>query len=194
MWDANLRVVAHLYAGHALEILEHMRASDAWKAGGLFIGSPVYQLATNRSTGIWTLQNKMELLPDRTQELFEFLITQEKSLEHISIRDDKEEAEKALGKVYRLIAAYGRKIREGKQDSKLPKVSQKIVRPTTLPKGSYFTIPQAAEICNITSKQIRAWIRKHKLEAFVCIPARASNNQNGFEITKKWSQSGDTVK
>lgn len=37
--------------------------------------------------------------------------------------------------------------------------------PTPIPRGSYFTVYQAAQICQVTSKQIRAWIRKGELEA-----------------------------
>jgi excisionase family DNA binding protein len=33
------------------------------------------------------------------------------------------------------------------------------------PRSSYFTVYQAAQVCQVTSKQIRAWIRKGKLEA-----------------------------
>lgn len=63
VWDAELRLVAHLYAGHALEVLEHMRATEGWKTSGFLIGSPTYQLPVNRTTeqlhqkanGIWSL-------------------------------------------------------------------------------------------------------------------------------------------
>lgn len=39
------------------------------------------------------------------------------------------------------------------------------IHPTFIPRGKYFTVHQAAQVCNATSKQIRAWIRKGKLEA-----------------------------
>jgi hypothetical protein len=171
-WDANLYVVAHLYAGHELEILKHMRANNNWGKSGLVIGSPTFRLSIIRTTEqlnpkaerICTLENQIEPAPDQAQDLFEFLIKQEKAIVHISTRD-KEDAQKTLENVYRLIAAYGRKIREGKQDAKLLEVYRKVVSPTTLPKGSYFTVSQAAQVCDAASKQIRAWIRRGKLEA-----------------------------
>lgn len=67
--------------------------------------------------------------------------------------------------VFRLIAAYGRKIREGKRDNKLSENTQPKIIPTSIPRGRYFTVPQAAQICNATSKQVRAWVRRGKLEA-----------------------------
>jgi hypothetical protein len=40
-----------------------------------------------------------------------------------------------------------------------------VITRTTLPKGSYFTVSQAAQACDATSKQVRAWIRRGKLKA-----------------------------
>jgi hypothetical protein len=66
---------------------------------------------------------------------------------------------------FSLIAAYGRKVRERMQSMKFSEISKKTVVPTTLPKGSYYTVSQAAQVCSATSKQIRARIRRGKLEA-----------------------------
>ncbi len=111
-----------------------------------------------------TLENQIELASDQTQDLFDFLSTHKKSLEYIAIRDH-EEAEDALRTVFRLIAVYGRKVREGKKDLKPVAITKPNILPTSVPRGSYFTVYQAAQICGATSKQIRAWIRKGKLEA-----------------------------
>lgn len=116
------------------------------------------------ANGIWSLQNEIKLSPDQAQVFFDFLILQGRLLENISICD-KQDAEEALGKVYRLIAAYGRKVREGMQSMKFSEISKRQSPPTTLPKGSYFTVSQAAQVCGATSKQIRAWVRTGKLEA-----------------------------
>ena len=78
---------------------------------------------------------------------------------------DKEDAKQAFSKVYRLIADYGRKVRERKGGRKLLETREPKVMPTSIPRGSYFTVYQAAQDCHATSKQIRAWIRKGKLEA-----------------------------
>lgn len=122
IWDADLRIVAHLYAGYALEHLGHLQGTDAWKAKGLVIGSPVFQFSTSSAGnpspkigGTWLLENQMELHPDKAQVLVEFLTAQESLLKRISLHD-KEDAEKPS--VYQLIAAYGRKVREGKKSDK----------------------------------------------------------------------------
>ena len=60
----------------------------------------------------------MELRPDQVQVLIEFLTAQESLLKRISSYD-KEDAEQAISKMYRLIATYGRKGREGKRSDKL---------------------------------------------------------------------------
>ena len=85
-------------------------------------------------------------------------------MKRISLHD-KEDAEEALSKIYQLIAAYGRKVREGKKSDKLIETTKPYILPFFIPRGNYFTVHQAAQICYATSKQIRAWIRKGKLEA-----------------------------
>lgn len=172
LWDANIRIVAHLYAGYALELLEHLQGNSAWKTKGFVVGSPAFQLSSNgentpstKMEGEVVLKNRIELTPDKAQTLFEFLSAQKDSLKHISAYD-KENAKQALNKVFRLIADYGRKVRERKGDRELIEDSEPKIIPSSIPRGSYFTVYQAAQICQVTSKQIRAWIRKGKLEAF----------------------------
>jgi hypothetical protein len=172
VWDANLRIVAHLYAGYALELLEHLQGNDIWKTNGLVIGSPTFQLSNSSANilspkmgGARILENQMELRPGQVQVLIEFLAAQESLLKRISSYD-KENAEQAISKVYRLIAAYGRKVREGKKSDKLIETTKPNILPIFIPRGNYFTVHQAAQICHATSKQIRAWIRKDKIEAF----------------------------
>lgn len=171
LWDADLRIVAHLYAGYALELLEHLQGNDTWKTEGLVIGSPAFQLSSNSTNtpstklgGELVLKNQIELGADQAQTLVEFLSAQENLLKLISSYD-KEIAKQALNKVYRLIADYGRKVRERKEDRELIENREPKIIPTSIPRGRYFTVYQAAQICNVTSKQVRAWIRKGKLEA-----------------------------
>jgi hypothetical protein len=80
LWDADLRIVAHLYAGYALELLEHLQGNDIWKTNGLVIGSPAFQLSTSSADnpspkmgGARVLENQIELRPDQVQVLIEFL-------------------------------------------------------------------------------------------------------------------------
>jgi len=42
---------------------------------------------------------------------------------------------------------------------------KKKVAPVSLPEGEYFTIPQMAEICSASGKQIKEWIQKGDIEA-----------------------------
>jgi hypothetical protein len=172
VWDADLRIVAHLYAEYALELLGHLLGNDAWKTDSLVIGSPAFQLSTSsidnpspKMGGAWILENQMELRPDQVQVLIEFLTAQESVLKRISSYD-KIDAEHALSKVYQLIATYGRKVREGKKSDKLIETTKPNIHPIFIPRSNYYTVHQAAHICHDTSKQIRAWIRKGKLEAF----------------------------
>jgi hypothetical protein len=135
------------------------------------VGSPAFQLSSSSANtpstkigGDLVLKNQIELSADQTQALVEFLSTQESLLKSITVYE-KEDAEQALNKVYRLIAAYGRKVREGKKGDKLIETTKPNILPIFIPRGNYFTVHQAAQICHATSKQIRAWIRKGKLEA-----------------------------
>ncbi len=148
-----------------------MQGNDAWKTNGLVIGSPAFQLSTSSTDnlspkmgGAWILENQLELRSDRVQILIEILNTQESLLKRISSYD-KEDAEQAIKKVYQLIADYGRKVREGKQSDKLIETTKPSIRLIFISRGNYFTVHQAAQICHGTSKKIRAWIRKGKLEA-----------------------------
>jgi hypothetical protein len=169
--DTDHRIVAHLYAGYALEILEQLQDNSAWKTKGLVIGSPAFQLSSTSANtpstkvgGELVLKNQIELSANQAKTLVEFLSAQEGLLKRISVYD-KEDAKQSLNKVYRLIANYGRKVRERKGDRELIETREPKVMPTSIPRGSYFTVYQAAQICHATSKQIRAWIRNGKLEA-----------------------------
>ena len=99
VWDVGVCVVAHLYAGYAFEILEQMRANDAWQSNGFLIGSPTYQLSSETVNGISTLENQIKLALDRAKDLFDFLSTHKKSLEYLASRDH-EEAEDTLRTVF----------------------------------------------------------------------------------------------
>lgn len=171
LWDANIRIVTHLYAGYAIELLEHLQDNSVWKTKGLVVGSPAFQLSNSSANtpstkvgGDWVLKNQIELSADQAKTLVEFLSAQESLLKRISSYD-KEDAKQALNKVYRLIADYGRKVRERKGTRELIENREPKTLPISIPRGNYFTVYQAAQVCHATSKQIRAWIRKGKLEA-----------------------------
>ena len=77
----------------------------------------------------------MELRPDQVQVFIEFLTAQECLLKRIS-SCDKEDAEQALNKDYQLIAAYGRKVREGKKSDKLIETTKPNILPIFIPRGN----------------------------------------------------------
>jgi beta-xylosidase len=165
-------IVAHLSARYALELLEHLQGNDVWKTNSLVISSPVFQLSTSsvgtpstKIGGNWILENPIEVSANQVQDIVEFLTTQESWLKRISLHD-KEDTEQALSKAYQRIAAYGRKVREGKKSDKLIVTTKPNLLHIFVPRGNYFTVHQAAQICHATSKQIGAWIRKGKLETF----------------------------
>jgi hypothetical protein len=177
VWDADFRIVTHLYARYALNLLKDTQDTNTWQASGLVIGSPAHQIILYTNTKKqsdetdsetrkenWILRNKIEFTPGQAADLCAFLTAQEEALKQIATDDDRE-ARKALGKVYRLMAEYGRKVREAKKDGKVVEATKKKIIPIALPKGKYFTVSQSAEICNATSRQVRAWIRTGKLEA-----------------------------
>jgi hypothetical protein len=135
VWDADFRMGAHLYAGYALELLEHLLGNDASKINGLVIGSPAFRLSTSSAGnpsptigGTWILENQIELSADQVQDLVEFLTAQESLLKRISSYD-KEAAERAFSKVYQLIAAYGGKVRPRKGISELIENTQPKCQP-----------------------------------------------------------------
>ena len=105
-----------------------MRETNSWKTGSFIVDSPAYQIPipnTRRkkqteetgieaSKGEWVLTNTIELSPDRAEKLFGFLTAEEDVLKQIA-DDENREAREALGKVYGLLAEYGRKRREMKK-------------------------------------------------------------------------------
>ncbi len=81
VWDADLRIVTHLYAGYALELLKHLQSNDTLNTYGLVIGSPTSRLSTSstdnpspRMEGVRILENQMGIRPDKVQVLIESLM------------------------------------------------------------------------------------------------------------------------
>lgn len=186
LWDATNRMVTHVSARYALRMLSILKETESWKTKGFIVGSPAYHILipnTRRKkkteetrietpTGEWVLTNKIELSSERAAELLEFLTAGDDTLKQIAIDEDRE-AREALGKVYGLLAEYGRKIRQAKENGKEEERPKKRVIPTALPKGKYFTIFQVAEICNMTGRQIKKWIRSRELE-YIDLPGLGS--------------------
>ncbi len=178
LWDATNRMVTHVSASYALKTLETLKSTDLWKTSSFIFGSPAYQIPipnTRRKKKTdetviempqegWVLTNKIELSPDQAAKFFEFLTAEEEALKQIA-GDEQREAREALGRVYALLIGYGSKRREMREDEKREEPPKKRIIPTTIPKGKYFTIPQAAEIGNVTVRQIKKWVGTRDLEA-----------------------------
>lgn len=164
VWNANLRIVTHLYASYALELLEQMLENNEWKSNGFIIDSPTYKLSSETVNGTVTFENKIELTSGQAMGFYDFLSVHKKLLEHIAVCDE-EAAKDTLRTIFRMIAVYGRQVREGKKANKPIEITTTSIRPTFITRGNYFTVYQVAQVCHATSKQIRAWIRKGKLEA-----------------------------
>ena len=175
LWDATTKVVTHLYANYALRILETMKDTDTWKTDGYVIGSPMYQMSISDTTDEriennehekdgWVLTNQIKLSPKHSYEFFCFLVSEEKALTLIAAHENKDVCE-AYAIVFDILLELKRKKREPqeKADKKDPLIKK--ITPTSLPKGEYFTIPQIAEICSVSVKQITKWIQKGNIEA-----------------------------
>ena len=204
VWDSISRVVTHLYAGYAIRILENMRETDTWKTNSFIIGSPAYQIplpntrrkkqteetSIESSKGGLVITNKIELYPEQAKELLDFLTSEEDTLKKIATDEDRE-AREALRKVFGLIAQYGRKIREGKEKGKREVPPQKIIIPTAIPKGKYFTIRQLVEICNSTEKRVEIWIQTGDLDA-IDLPGLGKIVEAG-KLNKFFSKQGKPI-
>jgi hypothetical protein len=175
IWDATTQVVTHLYANYALRILETMKDTDTWKTDSYVIGSPVYRMSfsdtTDKQPGTigspqngWVLTNKIALSSMQAKKFLDFLLA-EKEMLFLIAADENKDVREAYAMVVNLLIGNRRKKsgRKERVDQKDP-LTKKIT-PISLPKGEYFTIPQIAEICNVSTKRIKRWIQKGDIEA-----------------------------
>jgi hypothetical protein len=177
VWNANTRVVTHLYVNYALNILETIRETDTWKINGLVIGSPAYRMSIldtkdeqSKNGSIetyqdgWVLINQIALSYKQGDEFLEFLVAEEHTLILIAADEDRDVRE-AYAMVVELLLESRKKKRELKENVMREKPAQKKIIPISFPKGEYLNIPQMAEICDVPVKQIKTWIRSGDIEA-----------------------------
>jgi len=115
----------------------------------------------------WVLTETINLTPDQTALLFDFLEKSVSTLERLA-EIERTEAGERLGKAYKMILDWGRERRERQAANgetnmlSVPPVEKKVM-PTSIPVGQYFSIDQVAEICRVTPNGVKKWIKKGNL-------------------------------
>ena len=112
----------------------------------------------------WVLTNQIKLSPKQSYEFFRFLVAEEKMLTLIAADENKDVCE-AYAMVVDILLKHKRKKRELQKRGDKKDLPIKKITPISLPKGEYFTIPQMAEICNVSIQRIKKWIQKGDIEA-----------------------------
>jgi len=92
------------------------------------------------------------------------LVAEEHTLILIAADEDRDVRE-TYAMIVDLLVKSGMKKRELKEGRMNGEPTQKKVIPTSIPKGKYLTIPQMAEICNVSVKQIKTWIQSGDIAA-----------------------------
>ena len=142
---------------------------------GYVIGSPAYRMSISDSMDesfenkehekdSWVLTNQIKLSPKHPYEFFCFLVSEEKALTLIAV-DDENDVREVYAMVVDILLEHKRKKREQQEKGEKKAPRTKKISPVSLPKGEYFTIPQMAEICNVSMQLIKKWIQKGAIEA-----------------------------
>ena len=184
IWDEKTRQITRCDAGQMLNVLQNLKAADVWKQDGYVVGVPAYRIVlpsgrqkkkkeseqskSEEKTGEgWVLTETINLTPDQTALLFDFLEKSVSTIEKLA-EIESTEARERLGKAYKMILEWGRERRERQAANgetnmlSVPPVEKKVT-PTLIPAGQYFSIDQVAEICRITPKGVKKWVEKGRL-------------------------------
>jgi len=184
IWDEKTQQITRCDAGQMLKVLQELKATDVWKQDGYVVGVPAYRIVlpssrqkkkkepeqskSEEKTGEgWVLTETINLTPDQTALLFEFLEKSATKIEKLAAIESTESRER-LGKAYKMILEWGRERRERQAANgetnmlSVPPVEKKVM-PTSIPAGQYFSIDQVAEICRITPNGVKKWIKKGHL-------------------------------
>jgi len=118
VWENEAQQVTRLRAGQAIQLLEYLGTHDDWKSQGVVVGEPTTRLVLEKPDRApeTVLLNQIKLDPDQSQDLFDYLQSNETRLRELD-EIDKAEQGKILGKVYGYIIERGRRNRalaEGK--------------------------------------------------------------------------------
>ncbi|HEY44943.1 MAG TPA: hypothetical protein G4O11_13265 [Anaerolineae bacterium] len=104
LWDHESEQITRLWAGQALQLLEHFRTTDDWKQHGVIVGEPATVLYINdpEKEPEDVLDCQFELNPIRAQEVFDLLQKNEATLEEMNEREE-EERSRALNNCYKIL-------------------------------------------------------------------------------------------
>lgn len=104
LWDHESKLVTGLWAGQALQLLEHFRTTDEWKQNSVIVGEPatILYIDDPKREPEDVLDCQFELNPARAQELFDLLQRNESTLKDISEKEDDERS-RALSNCYKII-------------------------------------------------------------------------------------------
>ena len=184
IWDEKTQQITRCYAEQMLKVLQDLKATDVWKQDGYAVGVLAYRIvlpsgrqkkkkepeqskSKEKTSEGWVLTETINLTPDQTALLFDFLEKSVSTIERLA-EIERTEARERLGKAYKMILEWGRERRERQAANgetnmlSIPPVEKKVM-PASIPSGKYFTIEQVAEICRTTSGGVKKWITKGHL-------------------------------
>jgi hypothetical protein len=104
LWDDEAQQVTRLRGQHALSLLDHLRSTSQWKERGCVVGRPAWQLSLDNpdDKGKSVLVDTINLSPQQTQVLFDFLVREEERLQQMKAAEE-EARSRALSRVYDML-------------------------------------------------------------------------------------------
>jgi hypothetical protein len=104
IWQNEARQVTRLKGQHALSLLDHLRSASEWKEQGYVVGQPAWQLSLDNpdDKGELVLSDTINLSPQQTQVLFDFLVREEERLQQMKAAEE-EVRTRALSRVYDML-------------------------------------------------------------------------------------------
>ncbi len=172
VWDSNIKCVTHLFAVYAIKIMKKMKAEGNWKTEGIVIGTPAYEFSIQlkrkkrkkneedepeeEPNGKWILTNQIPLSPLQAEEIYNFLIKNEDSLNRIALAEE-EDRKRRLSQAYEIL--FQDRMDKIVEEPVPPKIS-----PVSIPAGDYLTVAQIAEYCKVTVKKVNNWIDKEHID------------------------------
>jgi hypothetical protein len=108
LWDDDARQVNRLSGRQALSLLDHLRTASEWKDQGCTVGEPAWRLSLDNpdDKAELVLWDTINLSPQQTQVLFDFLVREEKELQQMKAAEE-EETKRILGEVYTILIRAG---------------------------------------------------------------------------------------
>lgn len=104
LWDPEARLVTRIDGREAVSFLDHLRNSTVWREDGCTVGEPVWliPLSEPAEKAKWVLQDAINLSPQQTQLLLDYLLEQEERLQQMAAAEEKAQ-DRALTQVCSLL-------------------------------------------------------------------------------------------